>query len=622
MQEVIEKINRLLELCSAVPDPLNIPQIVVVGAQSTGKSSILENIVGASFLPRGTGMVTRRPLMIQMVPHSEQTAFCTFGHNPGVKYNISEVEEEIRAETERILQTKHDVSAIPIVLKIYQEKTLPLTLVDLPGLVKVRTEHQPEGIVRKIEEITKSYLRNRNAVILAVTQAGADIASSDGLMAAKEVDPGFERTLCVLTKVDLMDPGTDVVPVLQGRVLRVKLGFVPVVCRGELSVRKGTEIEEALGKEREFFASHPSYARNQAHCGIAYLTRRLHLVLRENIERAMPQLQEKIEAVMAKTEAELQEIGEEVKDKKQAFMQIAADFKHELEQRVSGAPAKRSRQAEREIVDGARISHSLDTVFSKFIRETNAFDATEDEIETVVLNASGVFGAQGSFQGVSHYVALAAERIRPHAVSAAEKAQMEMQGMVEKILAQKSMSRFPKLKKSIHATAVGILREKSTEAIFFIERLLEWNTQYIRAPSREAKEEQGEAHKETREESPSEVSARDGKRPWPEAEITGYSRAYQNRHGERAPAKSLKRRISEHVEQIKEVVIEQVPKIVVTEIVGKTLRQVQKRIIEALYDPEQLEHLLEEEAGVAERRAQLEKARSALKQAQEIVRGM
>jgi dynamin 1-like protein len=68
MERLIPVINRLQDVLNAVgADPLGLPQLAVVGSQSSGKSSVLEGLVGRDFLPRGTGIVTRRPLVLQLI---------------------------------------------------------------------------------------------------------------------------------------------------------------------------------------------------------------------------------------------------------------------------------------------------------------------------------------------------------------------------------------------------------------------------------------------------------------------------------------------------------------------------------------------------------------------------
>ena len=101
------------------------------------------------------------------------------------------------------------ISSKPINLKIFSPNVLNLTLVDLPGLTKVAVGDQPEDIEQQIKEMLYSYITQDNTIILAVTPANQDIANSDALKLAMEVDPKGERTIGVITKLDLMDERTD-----------------------------------------------------------------------------------------------------------------------------------------------------------------------------------------------------------------------------------------------------------------------------------------------------------------------------------------------------------------------------------------------------------------------------
>jgi dynamin 1-like protein len=129
---------------------------VVVGSQSAGKSSVLENIVGRDFLPRGSGIVTRRPLILQLinVPQSEaedtldsgyrnptaasRDEWAEFHHIPNRRFtDFGDVKREIENETARVAGSNKGINRQPINLKIYSPHVLNLTLVDLPGLTKV-----------------------------------------------------------------------------------------------------------------------------------------------------------------------------------------------------------------------------------------------------------------------------------------------------------------------------------------------------------------------------------------------------------------------------------------------------------------------------------------------------
>ena len=121
-------------------------------------------------------------------------------------------------------------------------------------------------------------IQKPNAIILAVTAANTDLANSDGLKLAREVDPEGQRTIGVLTKVDLMDEGTDVVDILAGRIIPLRLGYVPVVNRGQRDIANNRTISYALESEKNFFENHKAYRNKSSYCGTPYLARKLNLV--------------------------------------------------------------------------------------------------------------------------------------------------------------------------------------------------------------------------------------------------------------------------------------------------------------------------------------------------------
>jgi replication fork clamp-binding protein CrfC len=249
-------------------------------------------------LPRGTGIVTRRPLILQLINRAAQSEtngvseeakssdnqnnpdeWGEFLHIPGQKFHdFGKIREEIVRETESKTGRNAGISPAPINLRIYSPKVLTLTLVDLPGLTKVPVGDQPRDIERQIREMVMKQISKSNAIILAVTAANTDLANSDGLKLAREVDPEGQRTIGVLTKVDLMDDGTDVVDILAGRIIPLRLGYVPVVNRGQRDIENKKAISYALEHERQFFENHKAYRNKAAYCGTPYLARKLNLV--------------------------------------------------------------------------------------------------------------------------------------------------------------------------------------------------------------------------------------------------------------------------------------------------------------------------------------------------------
>jgi len=252
-------------------------------------------------LPRGTGIVTRRPLILQLINRAAPTnnqsngllddvpstsdkesnsgEWGEFLHIPGQKfYDFNKIREEIVKETESKTGKNGGISPAPINLRIYSPNVLTLTLVDLPGLTKVPVGDQPRDIEKQIRDMVLKQISKPNAIILAVTAANTDLANSDGLKLAREVDPEGQRTIGVLTKVDLMDEGTDVVDILAGRIIPLRLGYVPVVNRGQRDIENKKPIQFALEAERSYFENHKAYRNKATYCGTPYLARKLNLV--------------------------------------------------------------------------------------------------------------------------------------------------------------------------------------------------------------------------------------------------------------------------------------------------------------------------------------------------------
>ena len=293
-----------------------LPQIVVVGSQSSGKSSVLESFVGRDFLPRGAGIVTRRPLVLQLI-HTKLDAehqvseWGEFLHAPGRRFtDFNEIRTEIEAETDRKLGNTKKISSDPIRLAIHSPHVIDLSLVDLPGMTKVPIADQPADIEQQLRDMALQYIEPEEAIILAVSAANSDLATSDAIQLAKRVDPDGARTMGVLTKLDLMDAGTDALEALQGRIIPLKHGFVGVVNRSQKDLIDGKTPETARDDERRFFENHARYRTLRTTMGSAFLARRLNELLLAHIRAALPALQRKVASALSSARAELSDFGD------------------------------------------------------------------------------------------------------------------------------------------------------------------------------------------------------------------------------------------------------------------------------------------------------------------------
>ncbi|XP_049588040.1 dynamin 3a isoform X1 [Syngnathus scovelli] len=288
---MISMVNRLQDALgnAGLNYNLSLPQIAVVGGQSSGKSSVLENFVGRDFLPRGTGIVTRRPLVLQL--HHADAEYGEFLHCRGKKFSdFDEIRQEIESETRRLTGNNKGISPLPINLRIFSPNVLNLTLVDLPGITKVPVGDQPPDIEYQVRDMIMQYICKENCLILAVTPANMDLANSDALKLAKDVDPQGQRTIGVLTMLDLMDKGTDALEILENRLLPLRRGYIGLVNRSQKDIDGKRDIKTALQAEKKFFLSHPAYRHMCDRMGTPYLQKTLNQQLTNHIRESLPAL--------------------------------------------------------------------------------------------------------------------------------------------------------------------------------------------------------------------------------------------------------------------------------------------------------------------------------------------
>ncbi|KUI71507.1 Protein msp1, mitochondrial [Cytospora mali] len=240
---------------------LTLPSIVVIGSQSSGKSSVLEAIVGHEFLPKGSNMVTRRPIELTLVNTPESKT--EYGEFPDLGLKTTDFSSIQRTLTDLNLAVPDSdcVSDDPIRLSIYSPTVPDLSLIDLPGYIQVVGQNQPLELKQKIAELCDKYIQPPN-VILAISAADVDLANSTALRASRRVDPRGERTIGVITKMDLVDPVRGAA-ILSDRQYPLRLGYVGVVSRAPgvkalFNKGIGGNLTTTIAKnEHAYFSSHP-----------------------------------------------------------------------------------------------------------------------------------------------------------------------------------------------------------------------------------------------------------------------------------------------------------------------------------------------------------------------------
>jgi GTP-binding protein EngB required for normal cell division len=351
-------------------DTLTLPSIVVIGSQSSGKSSVLEAIVGHEFLPKGHNMVTRRPIELTLVNTPDAQA--EYGEFPALRLgkvtDFTQIQKTL-TDLNLAVPASDCVSDDPIQLRIYSPNVPDLQLIDLPGYIQVVGRDQPPELKEKISALCDRYIRAPN-VILAISAADVDLANSTALRASRKVDPRGERTIGVITKMDLVDAERGA-SLLTDKKYALRLGYVGVVCRApanaggsKLFTRGNGNITNAITKnEAAFFGAHPEFAPdNHLAVGTKNLKKKLMHVLEQTMAGSLKTTSEAIQRELAEATYEYKVqynerplsaesyLAESLDSFKHSFRGFSEQFgrpqvrellKHELDQQVLDLLAQR-----------------------------------------------------------------------------------------------------------------------------------------------------------------------------------------------------------------------------------------------------------------------------------------
>ena len=296
------KIGKLIKIIDDLRDlglneVFELPKICVLGNQSAGKSSVLESIIGLDCLPRGDGLVTRRPLELRLVhlPYNDKSEpWAEFEEIKGEKFkDFSKVKEKINDLTDKVAGKNSGIVDSPIRLRIYSNTCPDLTVIDLPGITRIPMYNTDQP--KNIEEITKNmcekYCQDKTTIILCVIPANIDLSTSEALSMSMRLDPEGNRTIGVLTKLDLMDHGTSAKKVLLNEEIPLKNGYIALKNRSQLDLTNKLPIEEAIKKEQVFFKNHSIY-RNMSnyYFGIEYLVDKLRKLFFDHLKLYLPNI--------------------------------------------------------------------------------------------------------------------------------------------------------------------------------------------------------------------------------------------------------------------------------------------------------------------------------------------
>jgi len=443
-------------------EALTLPSIVVIGSQSSGKSSVLEAIVGHEFLPKGSNMVTRRPIELTLI--NTPGAQAEYGEFPALGLGkITDFTQIQRTLTDLNLAVPEAdcISDDPIQLSIYSPNIPDLSLIDLPGYIQVSGLDQPTELKQKISDLCDKYLLPPN-VILAISAADVDLANSTALRASRRVDPRGERTIGVITKMDLVDPQRGA-SILTDRKYPLRLGYVGVVCRvpqtSGLFSRGSGNITSAIAKnENAFFSAHPHEfgPESQLAVGTATLRKKLMYVLEQTMASS---LQSTSEAIHQELEEATYEFKVQYNDRPLSAMSYLAEsldeFKHSFKEFTEQFGRPQVRELLKQELDQRVLDLLAQRYWNKPINDLTPPPLEPDSLSNLPrADPDSLFWHRKLDACTSSLTKLGIGRLATTVVANA------LQSHIDRLIATSTFAAHPFARQAITEAASGILNER------------------------------------------------------------------------------------------------------------------------------------------------------------------
>lgn len=330
----LEQIARLR--ARGIGNHIDLPQLVVCGDQSSGKSSVLEGLTGIPF-PRQDGLCTKFATEI-ILQHACEDLTIVASILPSVRRSDSEKSEigtfrshlqsfeelpTLIEEVTRLMGIRTGGSDQPgpafgedvLRIEVRGPVGLHLSIVDIPGLISVPNEEQDDDDVQTVHSLVDGYISNPRTIILAVVQAGNDIANQSIIKKSRQFDAEGERTVGIITKPDLINKGSEKrIALLAANkdTTKLKLGFFLVKNPTPEELAKGITPEQRQKNEVQYFHTSPwkEQILNPERVGISSLRQYLQVLLDKHVAREIPKVRQDVQKLLTRTELELSSMGE------------------------------------------------------------------------------------------------------------------------------------------------------------------------------------------------------------------------------------------------------------------------------------------------------------------------
>ncbi|KAI9760933.1 MAG: hypothetical protein M1840_002175 [Geoglossum simile] len=361
-QEIVDLVDRLLEC--GINNTVGVPQIVIVGDQSSGKSSLLHSLTDIPF-PVGDGLCTRFPTQIvsRRARSGQDTIRVSIHEDPFSKSKIanvgaftrmlpsltsSEFDKLIKEASTLLGLAQPDQHGLSKSSKNFSTNTLkievtgpnrtPFTITDLPGLFHASTAEQNKHDMADIRAMVANYIKASSTIIVGVTNGLVNVATQEIFQIARESDTEGLRTVGVITKCDMIGDTTEVIKLAQNRTLPLKEHGWFVV-RNRSSRELGITNEERRLRETKLFSSYPWSQLYGSHRGVHALRDYLSTLLLQHSRLQLPEIARETQSHISKAERDIQELGQsrDSSSKQRQFLQgVVAKFQTAAESALNG----------------------------------------------------------------------------------------------------------------------------------------------------------------------------------------------------------------------------------------------------------------------------------------------
>jgi len=314
-----------------------------------------------------------------------------------------------------------------------------------------------------------------------VSPANVDLVNSEALKLARQVDPTGKRTIGVLTKLDLMDHGTNALDILSGRVYPLKLGFIGVVNRSQQDILSSKSMSDALSSEREFFRMHPAYRNIASRCGTQFLAKTLNQTLMGHIRERLPDIKARLNTLMGQTQQELASYGTDAFTGKEhrgsLVLQLMTRFATSFISSIDGTSSEISTK---ELCGGARIYYIFNSVFGNSLESINpTHNLSVLDIRTAIRNSTGP--RPSLFVPELAFDLLVKPQIKLLEIPSQRCVELVYEELIKicHTCGSNELSRYPRLQGKLIEVVSELLRERLGPASSYVESLISIQRAYI-----------------------------------------------------------------------------------------------------------------------------------------------